>query len=460
MSVEIKSLFENFLKQRTSYERTRVIGGLLSTIARKLPPEFYSSPSSYVEPLETLNTKPWKTQIFKSAAEAKKWVFEENDDFAWVGVDGSQLTTPGMVRQGLAVRIGICTYCLHGEGQNKRNYAKEWGITRPVTQMRAGFWEVNSERYIQEIEHARCIVSFILEGDFPCDNCLVCNGTCPNQMYQNDLSVLRDKDKILLMVDFPLEPSWLNQTTGEERRQILLDAHQRLLDLRSEIFLIGVTHASRAKDFVTSLIDQFDTALWQNVSKTQVQDLINTVENWVREHPKEAEAVAKEWAEMTGQELTPTPIGYLNAILESPQVRSFITDFEGLGSYFDSSGDRSPAFKCKRKDMERFELGFVTGYYITPWGGFRKMDDSTVMADDWIRVGFGIRPGLDIGNAEYLNELHRGVLSQVILGHGTPLVLSRAHLYASLAQRKMIELMIRALQATPTYKTLRKVKPI
>jgi hypothetical protein len=109
--------------------------------------------------------------------------------------------------------------------------------------------------------------------------------------------------------------------------------------------------------------------------------------------------------------------------------------------------------------MKRFGFGFVTGYYMMPWGGFRKEGD-TCLADDWIRVGFGITTGAGLHGNESMDEIYRGVLSQVIIGHGTPFVLERAHTFATLEQRKMIDLMVKTLQTHPTYKTLRKVRPI
>jgi len=450
--------------QRERYERTKVASSLLSAIARKLPEEFFSSPSSYVEPLEPLDALPLRVPRFPSAAQAKRWVFENFDEFIWIGVDGSQIMPSGMTRQGLAVQTGICVYSFEGKGRNKHNVARQWRVVRAVTTPRPGFLfpDVNSERYIQEIEHARCVVSYMLNGKFPCDECMVRLNYCRNRVQ--DLSPLSRKENVMLMVDFPLEPSWIKQTMGRfgPRRELLIRVHKRILDLRKDIFLVGITHGSLAKDYISTIIDQFDDALWEKVPSTQMQDLIRTIENWKDNFPEEAGELVREWAERTGHKLGTSPLIYLTAILESPEIRRLITDFDGLGSYFDASGDRSPAFKCKRKDMEDFGFGYVTGYYFMPWGGFLK-EDGYVRANDWIRVGFGIRRGLgEGGDSSLIYSLHRGVIAQIILGHGTPLVLSRAHLLASdyRVRKRLTELMIRVLGAYPTHKTLRKVKTV
>ncbi|NIO38601.1 hypothetical protein GTO27_13025, partial [Candidatus Bathyarchaeota archaeon] len=134
----------------------------------------------------------------------------------------------------------------------------------------------------------------------------------------------------------------------------------------------------------------------------------------------------QEWAKDNKNVIEDAPLAYLSAILESPDIRRFITDFNGLGSYFESSGDRSPAFKCKRQDMQKFGYGFITGYYFMPWGGFYREED-LIHADDWIRIGFGMRKGLgEEEDISLINSLHNGVLAQIILGHGTPFVLARA----------------------------------
>ncbi|RLG86622.1 MAG: hypothetical protein DRO18_04165 [Thermoprotei archaeon] len=464
MSFQLQLLVDALRAQRERYERTKVASSLLSAIARKLPEEFFSSPSSYVEPLEPLDALPPRVPRFPSAAQAKRWVFENFDEFVWIGVDGSQIMPSGMTRQGLAVQTGICVYSFEGKGRNKHNVARQWRVVRAVTTPRPGFLfpDVNSERYIQEIEHARCIVSYMLDGKFPCDECMVRLDYCPNRMQ--DLSPLSGKENVMLMVDFPLEPSWIKQTMGRfgPRRELLIQVHKRILDLRRDIFLVGITHGSLAKDYISTIIDQFDDALWEKVPSTQMQDLIRTIENWKDNFPEEAEELVREWAERTGHELGTSPLAYLTAILESPEIRGLITDFDGLGSYFDASGDRSPAFKCKRKDMEDFGFGYVTGYYFMPWGGFLK-EDGCVRANDWIRVGFGIRRGLgERGDSSLIDSLHGGVIAQIILGHGTPLVLSRAHLLAAdyRVRKRLTELMIRVLGAYPTHKTLRKVKTV
>jgi hypothetical protein len=465
MNLQIEQLIDAYRAQRERYERTKVASSLLSTIARNLPADFFMSSSSYVEPLEPMHVLPPRILRFHSAAEAKRWVFENFDDFIWIGVDGSQITPLGMTRQGLAAQTGLCVYSFIGEGNNKLNIARQWRVTRAITTPRQGFLfpDVNSERYIQEIEHSRCLVTFMLDGTFPCDECLVKVDNCPNRQYLQDLT-FTDKENVMLMVDFPLEPSWINQTMGRfgPRRELLIQVHQRILDLRSKVFLVGITHGSLAKDYISTIIDQFDDALWERIPSTQMQDLIQTIENWKNLHPNEAELIVKEWAERTGHSLRSSPLAYLSAILESPDIRNLITDFDGLGSYFDASGDRSPALKCKRRDMQDFGFGFVTGYYFMPWGGFSK-EGGCVSANDWIRVGFGMRKGLgENGDSRMMDTLHRSVLAQIILGHGTPFVLSRAHLLAAdpRVRKRLTELMVRTLGAYPTHKTLRKVRAI
>lgn len=462
ISTNLELLIETFKLHRERYEKTKIASALLSNIARFLPIDFFRSEASYVEPLEPLNSSPQRPPRFKSRAEAKKWIFENFDDFAWIGIDGSHISLQGMTRRGIAVQSGISTYCFIGEGMNRRNWVNEWRVLRPVTEPRPGFAfpDVNTERYIQEIEHSRCIVSFIVDGEFPCDDCWVKLKDCP--IRKKNLSPLTDKDNIMLMVDFPLEPSWINQVMGrfEARRELLIQAHQRLLELRKKVLLVGITHGSLAKDYITTIIDYLDDALWEKRSNLDMQDLVKTIENWKNEHKEEAEKMVKEWAERNNIPLNGSPLDYLNAIFDTPEIRRLITDFDGLGSYFEASGDRSPAFKCKRKDMQRFGFGFVTGYYFTPWGAFRK-ENGVARADDWIRVGFGIRKGLgENGDISLLNRLHEAVLAQIILGHGTPLVLARAHLYAASQKRRLIQLILATLGAHSTFKTLRKVRPI
>jgi len=460
--MRLEALIDTFRVQREWYERTKIASALLSSIARLLPLNFFKSQDSYVEPLEPLDTAPPRLRRFKSRAEAKRWVFENFDDFAWIGIDGSHISLRGMTKKGIVAQTGICVYCFNGNGENKRNWVNEWSVLRPVTKPRPGFTfpDVNTERYIQEIEHCRCIVSFITEGKFPCDDCKARLKDCPNR--EKDLSPLTKKDNIMLMVDFPLEPSWINQVMGrfEARRELLIQSHQRVLDLRGDVLLVSITHGSLAKDYVTTIIDHLDEALWEKRSNLDMQDLVETIENWKNKYKEEAERILKEWATKNNIPLAGSPLDYLNAIFDTPDIRRLITDFDGLGSYFESSGDRSPAFRCKRRDMERFGFGFVTGYYFMPWGGFRR-EDGVARADDWIRVGFGLRKGLgEDGNTSFLNRLHEAVLAQIILGHGTPLVLARAHLYAASSKRKLIQLILTSLGAYPTHKTLRKVRPI
>lgn len=459
MTTVLQVILDAFKAQKEMHDRTRIVGGLLSTIARKLPVDFYTSPMSRVEPLEPLDSTPTSPKRFSSAANAKKWVFDSFDDFVWVGIDGSQLAPVGVTRSGLAAQTGICVYGFIGLNDSKRNCNKEWNVTRPIMTPRPGFFypDVEYERYLQEIEHARCIISILSDGKPPCDDCQVKFDGCPNQ--EVDLSPLTGKQKIMVMLDFPLEPSWMEGISWKRREQFI-QAHERILELRDKVLLVGITHGSMAKDYVRTVIDHFDDALWEKIGPSGMRDLINTIQSWKKQYPIEAEALVKEWAQRNKKTLKGTPLAYLSAILESPDVRRLITDFDGLGSYFESSGDRSLAFKCKRKLMQKFGYGFVTGYYFMPWGGFSK-NGEVVKADDWIRVGFGIKPGLgENNNVELMDSLHNGILAQIIIGHGTPFVLARAHLLAAYSKRRLIQLMLRAVGALPTYKTLRKVKPV
>jgi len=460
--MNLETLIDAFRVQREWYERTKIASALLSSIARLLPLDFFKSQYSYVEPLEPLDTPPPRPRRFKSRAEAKRWVFENFDDFGWIGIDGSHISSYGTTRRGVAAQTGICAYCFNGNNESKRNWVNEWNVLRPVTTPRPGFTfpDVNTERYIQEIEHCRCIGFFLTEGEFPCDDCMVRLKNCPNR--EKDLTPLTDKDNIMLMVDFPLEPSWINQVMGrfEARRELLIQTHQKVLDLRKKVLLVSITHGSLAKDYITTIIDHLDDALWERRGNLDMQDLVETIENWKDKYKEDAERIVKEWADKNNISLNGSPLDYLNAIFDTPDIRRLITDFDGLGSYFESSGDRSPAFRCKRRDMRRFGFGFVTGYYFMPWGGFRK-EDGVARADDWIRVGFGIRKGLgENGDISLLNKLHEAVLAQIILGHGTPFVLARAHLYATSSKRRLIQLILTTLRAYPTYKTIRKVRPI